>query len=108
MSSVSEHVRPAPSAPIAVAARAFGDRYPVLVRQRPLRAAAIALAAASVWYVPWMLSSLNPRALWLGWPFAIANLFTIATGLLSVANSWRRVVPPPRPLDASEEAPLVG
>jgi cellulose synthase/poly-beta-1,6-N-acetylglucosamine synthase-like glycosyltransferase len=108
MSSVSEHVRPAPPAPIAVAARAFGDRYPVLVRQRPLRAAAIALAAASVWYVPWMLSSLNPRALWLGWPFAIANLFTIATGLLSVANSWRRVVPPPRPLDASEEAPLVG
>jgi cellulose synthase (UDP-forming) len=58
--------------------------------------------------VPWMLSSLNPGALWIGWPFALANLFTIATGLLSVANSWRRVVPPPRPLDASADAPLVG
>jgi cellulose synthase (UDP-forming) len=101
-------MRPAPSAPIAVAARAFGDRYPVFVRQRPLRTAAIVLAAASVWYVPWMLSSLNPGALWIGWPFALANLFTIATGLLSVANSWRRVVPPPRPLDASADAPLVG
>jgi cellulose synthase (UDP-forming) len=108
MSSVSERVRPAPSAPIAVAARAFGDRYPVFVRQRPLRAAAIVLAAASVWYVPWMLSSLNHGALWIGWPFAVANLFTIATGLLSVANSWWRVVPPPRPLDASAESPLVG
>jgi cellulose synthase (UDP-forming) len=108
MSSVSERVRPAPSAPIAVAARAFGDRYPVFVRQRPIRAAAIVLAAASVWYVPWMLSSLNHGALWIGWPFAVANLFTIATGLLSVANSWWRVVPPPRPLDASAESPLVG
>src|SRR4051812_17216274 len=108
MSSVSERVRPAPSAPIAVAARAFGDRYPVFVRQRPLRAAALVLAAASVWYVPWMLSSLNHGALWIGWPFALANLFTIATGLLSVANSWWRVVPPPRPLDASAESPLVG
>jgi cellulose synthase (UDP-forming) len=106
--TVSERMRPAPSAPIAVAARAFGDRYPVFVRQRPLRTAAIVLAAASVWYVPWMLSSLNPGALWIGWPFALANLFTIATGLLSVANSWRRVVPPPRPLDASADAPLVG
>src|SRR5918911_5360499 len=101
MSPVSEHMRPAPSAPIAVAARAFGDRYPVSVRQGPLRAAALVLAAASVWYVPWMLSSLNQGALWIGWPFAIVNLFTIATGLLSVANSWRRVVPPPRALDAS-------
>jgi cellulose synthase (UDP-forming) len=108
MSSVSERVRPAPSAPIAVAARAFGDRYPVFVRQRPLRAAALVLAAARVWYVTWMLSSLNHGALWIGWPFALANLFTIATGLLSVANSWWRVVPPPRPLDASAESPLVG
>src|SRR5438067_11761676 len=108
MSSTSERVRPAPSAPIALAARAFGDRYPVFVRQRPLRAAAIVLAAASVWYVPWMLSSLNHGALWIGWPFAVANLFTIATGLLSLANSWWRAVPPPRPLDASAESPLVG
>ena len=108
MSSSTERVRPAPSAPIALAARAFGDRYPTLVRQRPLRAAAIVLAAASVWYVPWMLGSLNPGALWIAWPFAVANVFTIATGLLSVANSWRRMVPPPRPLAASEEAPLVG
>lgn len=80
----------------------------MFVRQRPLRAAAIVLAVASVWYVPWMLSSLNHGALWIGWPFAVANLFTIATGLLSVANSWWRVVPPPRPLDASAESPLVG
>ena len=80
----------------------------MFVRQRPLRAAAIVLAAASVWYVPWMLSSLNHGALWIGWPFAVANLFTIATGMLSLANSWWRVVPPPRPLDASAESPLVG
>jgi cellulose synthase (UDP-forming) len=80
----------------------------VFVPQRPLRAAAIVLAAASVWYVPWMLSSLNPGSLWIAWPFAVANLFTIATGLLSVANSWRREAPQPRPLGPAAEAPLVG
>lgn len=80
----------------------------MFVPQRPLRAAAIVLAAASVWYVPWLLSSLNSGALWIAWPFAVANLFTIATGLLSVANSWRRKAPQPRPLAAAAEVPLVG
>lgn len=108
MGSVSERLQPAPSAPIAVAARAFGDRYPVIVRQRPLRVAAIVLAAASVWYLPWMLHSLNPSALWIAWPFAVANVFTIATGLLSVANSWWRSAPMPRPRAESADAPLVG
>ncbi len=65
MDSVSERFRPAPSAPIALAARAFGDGYPVLVRQRSLRVAAIVLAGASLWYVPWMLGSLNSSALWI-------------------------------------------
>jgi cellulose synthase (UDP-forming) len=108
MGSVSERLRPAPSAPIAVAARAFGDRYPVLVRQRSLRLTAIVLAGASVWYLPWMLRSLNPAALWIAWPFAVANVFTIASGLLSVANSWSRSAPLPRLLAEASEAPLVG
>lgn len=80
----------------------------MLVRQRALRAAAIVLAAASAWYLPWMLRSLNPDALWIAWPFAVANTFTIATGLLSVANSWSRSAPPPRLLDGSDDLPLVG
>jgi cellulose synthase (UDP-forming) len=108
MGSVSERVRPAPSAPIAVAARAFGDSYPVLVLQRRLRAAAIVLVAASVWYLPWMVSSLNPGAPWIAWPFAVANVFTIVVGLLSVANSWWRSAPPPRPLKEPVDVPLVG
>lgn len=80
----------------------------MLVRQRALRAAAIVLAAASAWYLPWMLRSLNPYALWIAWPFAVANTFTIATGLLSVANSWWRSAPPPRLLEGSDDLPLVG
>jgi cellulose synthase (UDP-forming) len=93
----------APSAPIARAARAFGDAYPLEVPQRPLRVAAVVLAAASAWYVPWMVASLHG---WLAWPFVVANLFTVATGLLSVANSWRRTIPAPRPFSGRE--PLVG
>jgi cellulose synthase/poly-beta-1,6-N-acetylglucosamine synthase-like glycosyltransferase len=91
-------VAPAPSSPIAVAARAFGDDFPQ-VRQRWIRAAGLLLAAASIFYLPWLLTSLNGSYPWLVWPFAVANIFTVANGLLSAVNSWwrsapeRRVVP---------------
>lgn len=98
MTTLPSRVEPAPSAPIALAARAFGDAYPLTLPQRSLRIAALVLALATAWYVPWMLASLNPAAVWVAWPFAVANLFTVATGLLSVANSWRRAIPEPRPL----------
>ena len=104
---VSSRIEPGPSAPIAQAARAFGDSFPVLRPDRWLRVGAVVLAGASLWYVPWMLASLNPHARWLAWPFAVANLFTVAAGLLSVANSWQRSTPAPRPLPQGSE-PLVG
>ena len=106
-SAVSSRVEPGPSAPIAQAARAFGDVFPVSRPDRWLRVGAVVLAGASLWYVPWMLASLNRHALWLAWPFAVANLFTVAAGLLSVANSWQRSTPAPRPLPQGSE-PLVG
>lgn len=93
----------APSTPIAQAARAFGDDYPPVRDQLPVRVAGVLLIVASLWYLPWMLRSLN------GWgaaPFAVVNIFTLATGLLSVANSWRRSVPAVRLHTGTE--PLVG
>ncbi len=100
-------VEPGPSAPIAQAARAFGDVFPVLRGDRWLRLGGVVLLVASLWYVPWLLSSLNPHALWLAGPFLVANLFTVGAGLLSVANSWQRTVPQARPLRRGGE-PLVG
>ncbi len=100
-------IEPAPSAPIAKAARAFGDAYPLGSSQAWIRIAGLVLVGASLWYVPWMLSSLNPSAVWLAWPFAVANLFTISTGLLAVSNAWQRSIPAPAPLPAGNE-PLVG
>jgi cellulose synthase (UDP-forming) len=104
---VADRSQPAPSAPIAVAARAFGDDYPLAVSQWPLRLAAVTLVGASLWYVPWLVGSLNDAVLWLAVPFAAANVFTVATGVLSVVNSWRRSIPPPRPL-LNEREPFVG
>ena len=72
-----------------------------------MRLSAVVLALASVWYLPWMFASLNGDALWLAWPFAVANVFTVVVGLLSVANSWHRSVPDPAPLPHGGE-PLVG
>ncbi len=83
----------APSAPIAVAARAFGDDYPPVAGQRTVRVAGVVLIAATVLYLPWMLTSLNHGIPWLTWPFAVANVFTLAAGVLAVANAWWRVVP---------------
>ena len=100
-------VEPAPSAPIAVAARAFGDDFPPGHADRWMRVAAIVLTAATVWYAPWLFASLNRHALWLAVPFAAANVFTLVSGLLSVCNSWQRRVPTATPLPAGRE-PLVG
>ena len=104
---VRARIEPAPPAPIAVAARAFGDVFPPASPQRWIRVSAVVLAMASAWYVPWMLSSFNPHALWLAFPFAAANLFTIVLGLLTVANSWHRSIPVPT-LQPSGSEPQVG
>ena len=88
----------APSGAIATAARAFGDAYPAVTGQRAVRVAGVVLVVATALYVPWMLSSLNRSVPWLAWPFAVTNLFTLATGLLAVFNAWWRAAPEPRPL----------
>ncbi|MGI8778625.1 MAG: glycosyltransferase [Solirubrobacteraceae bacterium] len=93
----------APSARIATAARAFGDAYPPLRGQLRVRAAGLLLLATTLLYLPWMLTSLNEDAPWLAWPFAAANLFSLAYGALSVFNAWRRHVPERRPLPEGAE-----
>src|SRR5437899_2320212 len=105
--AIRPKIEPAPSAPIAKAARAFGDVFPEAHPDRWMRVAAVVLTVSSVWYVPWLFSSLNGHALWLAVPFAAANLFTITVGLLSVGNSWHRSIPTPVPLPRGKE-PLVG
>ena len=91
-------IEPAPSQPIAVAARAFGDAYPPLAGQWRVRLAGVILVAATAFYLPWMLRSLDATTPWLSYPFLAANLFTLAAGLLAVFNGWSRLVPERRPL----------
>ena len=97
----------APPGPIATAARLFGDAYPPVTGQRAIRGAGVVLLVATALYVPWMLASLNRSVPWLAWPFAITNLFTLATGLLAVFNSWWRVAPKPTSVPSGSE-PAVG
>jgi cellulose synthase (UDP-forming) len=97
---------PAPSQPIARAARAFGDAYPP-VRQWPIRVAGVLLIASIVFYAPWLWRSVNRSLPWLGWPYALANAFTLVNWLLSVVNAWSRWVPEPRRVAAGAE-PMVG
>lgn len=96
-------VEPAASQPIAVAARAFGDAYPPLGGQFRVRLAGVVLVAATAFYLPWMLDSLNAATPWLSYPFLAANLFTLCAALLAVFNGWSRLVPEPRPLPAGGE-----
>src|SRR5215213_9077580 len=97
---------PAPSSPIAKAARAFGDEYPPVRDQWRVRAAGVLLLATTLLYLPWMLTSLNEDVAWLAWPFAAANAFSLAYGVLSVFNAWHRHVPERRPLAEGAEPPV--
>jgi cellulose synthase (UDP-forming) len=97
----------APSGAMATAARAFGDAYPPIRNHWLVRSAGLAYLLASLAYVPWLFGALNHDIPWLSWPFFAANLFTLLTTFLSVANHWWRAVPDPHPLPHGGE-PTVG
>jgi cellulose synthase (UDP-forming) len=97
----------APSSPMAVAARRFGDSYPPIRRQWLIRCVGIAYVAAAIIYLPWLFTVLNRHLPWLAWPFLVANAFTIATSLLNITNHWSRAVPEAHPLPHGGE-PFVG
>ena len=94
---------PAEPSAIATAARAYGDDYHRLHGQWRVRAAGLLLAATTLLYAPWMLSSLNGDMPWLAWPFAVANVFSLLYGVLAVANAWSRRIPERRPLPTGDE-----
>jgi cellulose synthase (UDP-forming) len=100
------HSAIAPSSPMAQAARAFGDDYPPISRHWLLRCAGVAYLIAAAIYLPWLFASLNRHLPWLAWPFLAANLFTLATTLLSIFNHWWRAVPDRRPLPPGQEPPV--
>jgi cellulose synthase (UDP-forming) len=96
MDSEAAEEQPAPSAPIAVAARAHGDVYPATSGMWRLRAAGLAVLAAAALYVPWMLTSLSGTAPWVAYPFAVANVFSAVSLVMVILNGWYRKVPPAR------------
>jgi hypothetical protein len=100
-------VEPAPSAPIAVASRAFGDDFPPLRDQWRVRLAGLLLLGTMLLYVPWMFSSLNEQLPWIAWPFAATNVFSLVYAFLAVGNAWSRRVPARRPVPPGDE-PHVG
>ncbi|UUU24621.1 glycosyltransferase family 2 protein [Streptomyces sp. DSM 40750] len=100
-------IKPAPSAPIAVAARAHGDDFPHRAGQARIRLAGLLMLATLLFYSPWMLMSLNERYPWLAWPFAVANVFSIMYTVLVVSNAWSRSVPVRRRVGQGDE-PHVG
>jgi len=97
----------APPAPMAKAARAFGDDYPPLQGHWLTRCTGVAYTLACVLYVPWLFSALNRHVPWMAWPFFVASCFTLGLMLVNVANTWCRSVPEPHPLAHGDE-PLVG
>ena len=102
-STIAAAVETAAPGNIATAARAFGDEYPPLTGQGRVRAAGLLLIVTTLFYVPWMLTSLDESLPWLAYPFAAANLFTMAAAMLAVFNAWWRRVPERRPLPHGDE-----
>ena len=59
--------RAAPSSNLALAARRFGDHFPLLERQRPIRLSGVLVMALMLFYVPWLFNISIPRSRgWLG------------------------------------------
>jgi len=92
---------------LAVTDHRLAEEEGGLARVWGIRSAGLAVAAASIWYVPWLVTSTNPAAPWLSWPFAIANIALVLAVLLSCVNNWSRsagpsiaVVPGAEPLVA--------
>ncbi|HLL49882.1 MAG TPA: glycosyltransferase [Thermomicrobiales bacterium] len=107
ISARTQPVQPAPSGKIATSARVFGDDYPPVRQQWRIRAAGVLVVLTTLLFLPWMLSSLNPAARWLSWPYAGACLFSAAYALLNVFNGWNRKVPVHRLVERGVE-PSVG
>ena len=89
--------RAAPSSNLAVAARRFGDHFPLLRRQRPIRLSGVLVMALMLFYVPWLFTHLNTAIPWLAWPFLVANILSAVCVTLSVFNGWSAKVTPRRP-----------
>ena len=68
-----------------------------------IRLGALILVVGVVVYIPWMLTHLNPQALWLAIPFAVANILLAANALSTAINNWQRAVPPERFVPAGQE-----
>ena len=102
--------RAAPSSNLAVAARRFGDHFPLLRRQRPIRLSGVLVMALMLFYVPWLFTHLNTAIPWLAWPFLVANILSAVCVTLSVFNGWSAKVTPRRPfvgLEAPEVAVII-
>ncbi len=68
-----------------------------------IRAAGVFLLAATVWYIPWLLSSLNWKEPWLSVPFTVANLMVMVVTLVSLINNWQRIVAEEQLVPTGEE-----
>ncbi|MCJ7739412.1 MAG: glycosyltransferase [Anaerolineae bacterium] len=70
------------------------------------RAAGITLLIATVWYIPWLVTSLNWQMPWLSLPFGLANLFVVIMTLVTALNHWSHSRPDTK-LAAPGEEPAV-
>jgi cellulose synthase (UDP-forming) len=73
------------------------------VRNWKLKAAAIVLALATAWYLPWVLGHLNWRVPWLSVPFGLASVMTAVMSLITAVNHWKRTVPPQQSVPPGSE-----
>lgn len=77
-----------------------------LARVGRIRWAGAAVLVAAAWYLPWLLTSANPAAPWLAWPFIAANVALMFAVLLSWVNNWSRSSAPALTVPRGQE-PLV-
>jgi cellulose synthase (UDP-forming) len=68
-----------------------------------IRLIGLVLIAAMIWYIPWMLVSMNQLAWWLSVPFVAANLLILTNVVVTLINNWYRATPKWHAVSKGEE-----
>jgi len=63
-----------------------------------IRGVGVLILLTMAWYLPWLFTHLNVRALWISIPFAIASVMTALMLTITIINHWSHSAPDLHPL----------
>ncbi len=70
-----------------------GITHPKELKNLKIRTIGALFVVASLFYIPWLIHTLNTDALWFSLPFLFANLYITFFIFITIFNNWNRSAP---------------